>query len=1264
MAGNVGLGVSGTGTFSGTNNLIQDGNVPTGLANTVIADPLLGPLQDNGGPTLTHALLAGSAAIDTGEDSVAVDAMSNPLTTDQRGQARFVGTVDIGAYERFMTAMIEDLTQETLQDMINAVAEGGTIMFDETLANGTVTLDGGSLLINKALTLDGGTNNITLDADGNGRVITIDNEDDNDQVLVVISGLTITGGLDDIGGGILNQETLVLSNSMVMGNSAQIDGGGIFNTGMLMIQAGAMVSGNTANNDGGGIFNAGGTIEITGATISNNVSIANADGNGGGGILNDGTLTITNSVIANNTAGMDLISGAFGSLSLASNHIVTGLAKGGGIMGKVNAKTTVINSTVSENQSSAGGGGVDHSGQTMDFLNVSIINNSAGASGGGLLLSGTGTFTITGGQIRNNTASQSGGGLWIATGTRLMIGTNGVGGTLIDGNLANGNDASQGGGGIFNQGGILNGTGVTLSNNIATASASGNGGGGLFNNGGAVTLTNSIVTGNRANNGMADGGGILNSGGLLTLNGGSIAQNTAARAGGGIADNSGSGQSVFLGNVTMNNNRSLGSGGGLHITGQGQANITGGTVSGNSAALQGGGIWTDLGILTIDRVTIDGNTASGTGANDGGGAIYTNAGGGTLNISRSTLSNNIASGHGGGLFNALGGTLNLETSTLTGNQSSGDGGGIWNAAALNLTNVTLSGNTAAVRGGGIHTLSGPAAINNSTIANNTAGMGGGGIHHIAGSVILNSTIVALNLSNGTNSDVSGTAGGTFNLIGVNTGLLGLTNGVDNNQVGTAVSPINPLLGPLANNGGPIRTHDLLTGSPAINAGDNPLSLENDQRGGLFLRTFEGQTDIGALELQPNPEIGNDIIVTAPGPGAALEVVVRRAVTNEVLFRLDPYPGTLGGIRVATGDVTGDGIPDIITGAGPGGGPHIKVFDGKDGAEIMSFFAFDPNFLSGVFVAAADLDGDDQADIIVGADAGGGPHVRVFSGRDGSELFSFFAYASSFSGGVRVAAGDITGDGVADIITAAGPGGGPHIKVFDGTDGSEAMGFFAYSSSFFGGVSIAAGKVNDDGRIDIITGAGPGGSPHVRVFDGATQQQLPGAIGSFFAYSPSFLGGVNVSASDVNNDGQADVITGAGPGGGPHVLVFSGAGGAALEVLDSGFAFGGGFTGGVFVAGSTSQESNPTSGLVNSIGNSNVLEFLAITAPSANGRLSASDLNATNSEPLGRGHLLARDLHELRHSSDNRDVEDILKSDYFLAETLPPVLGRAFRARRN
>jgi hypothetical protein len=228
------------------------------------------------------------------------------------------------------------------------------------------------------------------------------------------------------------------------------------------------------------------------------------------------------------------------------------------------------------------------------------------------------------------------------------------------------------------------------------------------------------------------------------------------------------------------------------------------------------------------------------------------------------------------------------------------------------------------------------------------------------------------------------------------------------------------------------------------------------------------------------------VVTGAGAGGGPHVIVRNAANpGNVLFSFMAYdPNFTGGVRVATGDVNGDGYDDIITAAGPGGGPHVQVFNGKDAGAgtpsiLRSFMAYGQEFTGGVFVASADVNNDGKDDIITGPDAGGGPHVRVWSGADGAEIKGFMAYGQSWTGGVRVASGDFDGDGRADVMTAPGPGGGPHVRVFDGTDASEIFGIMAYAPNFTGGVFLAADRA-DEGII--YTGAGPGGGRHVKLFD--------------------------------------------------------------------------------------------------------------------------------------------------------------------------------------
>ena len=321
---------------------------------------------------------------------------------------------------------------------------------------------------------------------------------------------------------------------------------------------------------------------------------------------------------------------------------------------------------------------------------------------------------------------------------------------------------------------------------------------------------------------------------------------------------------------------------------------------------------------------------------------------------------------------------------------------------------------------------------------------------------------------------------------------------------------------------------------------------------LNLSTGDGDDRIEVNVSGPND------VVTGAGSGVPHVKAFTGTTSAETQSFIAYDSAFTGGVRVATGDVNGDGVADIITGAGPGAGPHVKVFDGRTNAEIRSFFAYGPTFLGGVFVAAGDVNGDGFADIITGAGPGAGPHVKVFDGRTNAEIRNFFAYGATFAGGVRVAAGDVNGDGFADIITGVGPGAGPHVKVFDGRTTAEIRSFFAYDPSFTGGVFVAAGDVNGDGRDDIVTGPDAGGPAPVKVTSGATGETLR----SFFAFDASFRGGVCVAAGDVSGDGFADVVVGSGLGAGPHVKVFDG---TSVALLRSFFAFDPAFRGGVFVA---------------------------------------------------------------------------------------------------
>ena len=357
---------------------------------------------------------------------------------------------------------------------------------------------------------------------------------------------------------------------------------------------------------------------------------------------------------------------------------------------------------------------------------------------------------------------------------------------------------------------------------------------------------------------------------------------------------------------------------------------------------------------------------------------------------------------------------------------------------------------------------------------------------------------------------------------------------------------------------------------------NPVAMTLAPDGGLYYlaRGSGGKLLKISFANPQTPLTMSSIVVGAGAGGAPGSSQVRVFAPGGTIPERDfvAYDGFAGGVRVATGDVNGDGVPDLITGSGPGAS-HVKVFDGLDNHLLRSFLAFpgatdpaDPNYFArsfqgGVYVASGDVDEDGKADLLVGADSGAGPNVRVFSGADASILASFWAFDPAFRGGVRVATADVDLDGRADVIVGAGPGAGPHVKVFSlGPGGSGMFGtateirsFFAFDPGFSGGIFAAGGRLTPSGGVDIVASADAGDAgapPHVMAFDLSGSGAVP--IMSFEAFA-GFGGGVRVGLADLNGDGLDEILAGSGFGA-AHVKAFAATDALNPALLESFLAF--------------------------------------------------------------------------------------------------------------
>jgi hypothetical protein len=270
-------------------------------------------------------------------------------------------------------------------------------------------------------------------------------------------------------------------------------------------------------------------------------------------------------------------------------------------------------------------------------------------------------------------------------------------------------------------------------------------------------------------------------------------------------------------------------------------------------------------------------------------------------------------------------------------------------------------------------------------------------------------------------------------------------------------------------------------------------------------------------------------------------IVYPQLPNEIL----PYgPSATMETSLALGNFDGDSDKELVVGPGKEGGPHVKIFEPDRTFTGKEFSAYDPYFYGGIDVAVGDIDGDQVDEIITAPKYGGGPHIRVFEST-GELISEFNAYDPYFAGGVRVSAGDIDGDGSAEIVSSIESRGGPHVKVFEYT-GQLISEFNAYDPYFTGGTDVAVGDVVPGVPVkeEIITSPGPGGGPHVKVFEAQGEM-----LKSFYVYGADFTGGVRVSAGEVSSSNPGEEIaTAPWKFGGSHIRVIKGDGTGIREKI--------------------------------------------------------------------------------------------------------------------
>lgn len=287
----------------------------------------------------------------------------------------------------------------------------------------------------------------------------------------------------------------------------------------------------------------------------------------------------------------------------------------------------------------------------------------------------------------------------------------------------------------------------------------------------------------------------------------------------------------------------------------------------------------------------------------------------------------------------------------------------------------------------------------------------------------------------------------------------------------------------------------------------------------YQETFNGGVDVAVAEFAS----GDRFIVVGAGFGGGPLVRIFREDGTLVGHFWAYAPEVRSGVKVATGDLDGDGVPEIVTGTYNGAGAHVRTFD-MHGEPIFTpgFFPYDSRYRGGVNVAVGDVDGDGQDEIITGVGVSASPHVRIFDRYGVVKGPEIYPFSDRETGGVDVATLNVDDGPEDEIVVSVHSAGKPWVKVYRADRANTILGdFFAYPTTYRSGVTVAGGDIDGDGYDEVVVAPTVSGGPHVRGFEAYGESRTV----SFMAYEEDFRGGVHVAVGDVDGDGADDVVVG-------------------------------------------------------------------------------------------------------------------------------------------